>query len=120
MYLKIFSVLLILVLIPVGTAFGITPIISIQTDNSNYDEGDTIVVSGQIETIIGQTPVTLQLFQDGNMIEIAQIIVSQDGYYSYTIIAEGSLWQNPGEYTVKVTYGEGNIAETTFNYTPAS
>ena len=38
----------------------------------------------------------------------------------YTILAEGSMWQNQGEYIVKVTYGEGNIAETTFLYTPNS
>jgi len=120
MYLKIFSVLIILALIPVGTVFANTSIISVQTNNITYDEGDTIVVSGQIQTIIGQTPVTLQLFKDANMVEIAQIKVSQDGNYSYTIIAEGSLWTNQGEYDVRVTYGEGNIAETSFMYTPAS
>jgi len=120
MHLTIFSILIILVLIPIGTAFGNGPLITVQTDNPSYDEGDSIIVSGKIETIIGDTPVTLQLFKDGNMIEIAQIIVSKDGNYSYSIIAEGSLWQNPGEYVVKVTYGEGNIGETTFSYTPAS
>ena len=54
------------------------------------------------------------------MIEIAQIQVSKDGNYSHTIIAEGQLWKNQGEYIVKVTYGEGNIAESTFGYTPKS
>ena len=120
MDLRIFSVLIILVLIPVGTVFASTSIISVQTSDSTYDEGDTIIISGEIKTIIGQTPFTLQLFKDGSMVEIAQIIVSKDGNYSYTILAEGSLWQNQGEYIVKVTYGEGNIAETTFLYTPNS
>jgi predicted secreted protein with PEFG-CTERM motif len=120
MHLKIFFVLIILILIPVGTTFAYGSLISVQTDKSTYDEGDIIVISGQIQTIVGQTPVTLQLFQDGNMVEIAQIIVSKDGNYSYTILAEGSLWQNQGQYLVKVTYGEGNIAETSFLYTPES
>ena len=120
MQLKIFFVLIILILIPVGTVFALTDLISVQTDNTTYDEGDTIVISGQVQTIIGQTPVTLQLFNDGNMVEIAQLIVSKDGNYSYTILAEGSLWQSKGEYVVKVTYGEGNIAETTFSFTPES
>lgn len=120
MHLKIFFILIILVLIPAGTNFVYGSLVSVQTDNTTYDEGDTIVISGQIETIIGQTPVTLQLFKDGNMVEIAQISVSKDGNYSYVIIAEGSMWQNQGEYVVKVTYGEGNIAETTFLYTPDS
>ena len=30
------------------------------------------------------------------------------------------MWQNQGEYVVKVTYGEGNISETIFLYTPNS
>jgi len=120
MHLKIFSILIILVLIPAGIVFANPSLISVQTDDTSYDEGDTIIVSGQIKTIIGNTPVTLQLFKDGNMVEIAQIIVSEDGNYSYTILAEGSMWQNQGEYVVKVTYGEGNIAETIFSYTPDS
>lgn len=119
MDLKIFSILVILMIIPVGTIFA-DSLISVQTDDTTYDEGDTIVISGEIQTIIGQTPVTMQLFKDGNMVEIAQITVSKDGNYSYTILAEGSLWQSQGEYVVKVTYGEGNIAETTFLYTPKS
>ena len=120
MSLKIFSILIILVLIPVGTVLASDSLISVQSDTTTYDEGDTIVISGQIKTIIGETPVTLQLFKDGNMVEIAQIIVSKDGNYSYTILAEGSMWQSQGEYIVKVTYGEGNIAETTFMYIPNS
>ena len=120
MYLKLFSVLIILVLVPMGTVFGNGTLITVETDNPTYDEGDSIIISGNIDTIIGDTPVTLQLFKDGNMIEIAQIIVSKDGNYSYSVIAEGSLWQNSGEYVVKVTYGEGNIAETAFSYTPTS
>jgi len=119
MDLKIFSILVILMIIPVGTVFA-DSLISVQTDATDYDEGDTIVISGEIQTIIGQTPVTMQLFKDGNMVEIAQITVSQDGNYSYTILAEGNLWQSQGDYAVKVTYGEGNIAETSFLYTPKS
>ena len=103
-----------------GTVFAETSLISVQTDDHNYDEGDTIVISGQVSTTIGNTQVTLQLFKEGNMIEIAQIKVSADGNYSHTIIAEGQLWKNQGDYTVKVTYGEGNIAESTFTFTPKS
>ena len=120
MDLRIFFILMILVVISTGTAFASTSLISVQTDDDNYDEGDTIVISGDVATIIGNTQITLQLFKEGNMIEIAQIKVSTDGNYSHTIIAEGSLWQNQGEYTVKVTYGEGNTAETTFLFTPQS
>ena len=119
MDLRIFAILMILAVISTGNVFA-SSLISVQTDDDNYDEGDTIVISGQIETIIGDTQVTLQLFREGNMIEIAQIKVSGDGNYSHTILAEGNLWKNQGEYVVKVTYGEGNVAETNFLFTPAS
>ena len=49
MYLKILSVLIILVLIPAGTVFVSGSLISVQTNDSTYDEGDTIIISGQIE-----------------------------------------------------------------------
>jgi predicted secreted protein with PEFG-CTERM motif len=120
MDIRIFYVLAILTIISSGTAYGQNSLISVQTDDSNYDEGDTILVSGTISTIIGDTQVTMQLFKDGNMIEIAQIEVSQDGNYSHTIIAEGPQWKNQGQYIVKVVYGEGNVAELPFLFTPES
>ena len=103
-----------------GTAFADESLISVQTDNGNYDEGDTIVISGKINTLIGDTQVTLQLFQGGTLISIDQIKVAQDGNYSTTINAWGPLWKTQGEYIIKVVYGEDNVAETLFNYTPKS
>jgi predicted secreted protein with PEFG-CTERM motif len=120
MKIVIFYTLIILGMISIGTAFAEGSLISVQTHNDNYDEGDTILVSGQISTIIGDTQVTMQLFQEGNLIEIAQIKVSQDGNYIHTVIAQGPLWKTQGTYMVKVTYGESNIAETLFEYTPKS
>ena len=107
-----------LLLFSTGVAFAQESLISVKTDDNNYDEGDTIVISGQVTTIIGETPVTLQLFSDGNLIDIAQIRVAQDGSYSHTVIAEGPLWQNQGDYLVRSSYGEGNVAEIEFSYTP--
>jgi len=102
-----------------GTAFAVEEsLILVKTNDINYSEGDTIIISGEIITLIGETQVTMQLFQEENLIEIAQIKVSQDGNYSHMINAQGPLWKNQGSYMVKVTYGEGNIAETLFDYTP--
>jgi len=111
---------MILAVTSMGTAFADGSLISVQTDNGNYDEGDTIVISGKVNTLIGDTQVTLQLFQEGTLISIDQIKVAQDGNYSTTINAWGPLWQTSGEYIIKVVYGEDNIAETLFNYTPKS
>jgi len=120
MKIVIFYTLMILGVISIGTVFAEGSLISVQTNDNNYSEGDTILISGNIVTVIGDTQVTMQLFQGGNLIEIAQIKVSQDGNYSHTVIAQGPLWKNQGSYMVKVTYGEGNIAETLFDYTPES
>jgi len=108
--------------ISTGTVFAQNneSLISVHTDSKNYDEGDMITISGNITTIIGETPVTLQIFTEGNLLEIAQIVVSQDGAYSHTIYAEGPLWKNQGEYIIKVSYGEKHAVETEFNYMPKS
>jgi len=116
---RIFYGFIILLTISTGVVFAQESLITIQTDDSNYDEGDTIVISGKIATIVGGTPVTLQLFTEGNLIDIAQITVAQDGSYSHTIIAEGPLWKQ-GDYLIKASYGEGNIAESEFSFTSKS
>ena len=111
-----------LLVISTGVVFAQESIslISVQTDDNNYDEGDTIVISGNISTVVGETPVTLQIFTEGNLVDIAQIVVAQDGTYSHTVLAEGPLWNKQGDYIVRVSYGEGNIAESEFSYTPKS
>ncbi|MDC1057134.1 PEFG-CTERM sorting domain-containing protein [Nitrosopumilus sp.] len=117
MKMIIFYTLMILAVISMGTAFAQESLITVETDESNYHEGDTIVISGEVSTIIGETQITMQLFKGANMVEIAQIKVSQDGNYVHTIIAQGPLWKNQGDYTVRTVYGENNIAETAFEYT---
>ena len=117
MKIIIFYTLMILAVISMGTAFAQESLIIVETDESNYQEGDTIVISGEVATIIGETQITMQLFQGTKMVEIAQIKVSQDGNYVHTIIAQGPLWKNLGDYTVRTVYGENNIAETSFSYT---
>ena len=117
---RIFYFALSLLIISTGGAFAQESIINVQTDDNNYDEGDTIIISGKVTTVVGSTPVTLQIFLEGSVIEIAQIEVAQDGNYSHTIIAEGPLWKKQGNYLVKASYGDGNIAEEEFSYTPKS
>ena len=117
---KIFYFVLSLLVISTGWAFAQESIIEVQTDDNNYDEGDTIIISGKVTTVVGSTPVTLQIFLEANLLDIAQIEVAQDGNYSHTILAEGPLWKKQGDYLVKASYGDGNIAELEFSYTPKS
>ena len=128
MNLRIFYGILFLVILSTGTVFAqedtesIIPPITVQTDDKNYDEGDTIVISGKVITAIKGVNIVLQLFTEGNMIEIAQITIAQDGTYSHTILAEGPLWKKSGTYVVRSSYevGGGTIAEAEFEYVPKS
>ena len=93
-------------------------LISVETDANSYKEGETIVISGKVSTIITGTPITMQIFSQGNLADIAQITVAEDGNYSHTVRAKGPLWSKAGEYTIRVSFGEGNIAETQFTFSP--
>lgn len=79
---------------------------TIITDDSSYMQGDIIVVSGDVSAIIEGTPITIQVFFEGNMIDIAQIIPAQDGSFTNTILADGPLWTKDGEYVIRAQYGE--------------
>ncbi len=94
------------------------PFLTVKTDDNHYDEGDTIVISGQLRTIIPETPLILQVWFEGNMIDIAQFFPAQDGSYSHTILAEKPSWKLEGEYLIRISHGEGNISETTITFTP--
>lgn len=114
----VFYGMIFLMIISLSPVFAQTNPLTVQTDDNNYDEGDTIVISGDVTTVVFGTPVVLQIFYQGNMIDIAQITVAQDGSYTHTILAEGPLWNKAGEYTVRASFGEGNIAETNFSFSP--
>ena len=109
-------------MIVIGATFSVLPafaqqqVLSVATSENSYEEGETIVIAGNVTAIIGETPVTLQIFYEANLIEIAQLSVAQDGSFTHTINAEGPLWGSDGEYTVRASYGVGNIAETIFDF----
>lgn len=111
-------ILLVISTIPTFAQTDETPFLTVITDDNHYDEGDIVVVSGKVKTVIADTPILLQLWFQGNMISIAQFFPAQDGSYSHTIIAEKPLWNKEGEYLVRVSYGTGNIAESTLTFTP--
>ena len=117
MKIGIISGVLILLIIFTLPVFA-ESLISVKTDANSYKEGETIVISGKVSTIITGTPVTMQIFSQDNLVDIAQITVAEDGNYSHTVRAEGPLWSKAGEYTIRVSFGEGNIAETQFTFSP--
>jgi predicted secreted protein with PEFG-CTERM motif len=119
--IKIFYGLIVLLIISTGTVFAQESLINVQTDDSNYIEGNVVVVSGSVFPVLPNTPVVLQLFMGESLVDIAQITVAQDGNFSHTIVAGGQLWKQ-GDYLVRVSYDAGGriIAETEFSFSPKS
>ncbi len=105
---KISFVLILLMFstLPVFAQSDNIPFLTVKTDDSHYDEGDTVVISGQLATVIVGHPIILQIWFEGNLIDAAQFEPAQDGSYSHTIIAEKPLWRHTGEYLVRVSHGD--------------
>lgn len=80
-------------------------IISVTTSKKAYNEGDIVVITGQVSSTDSDIPVTLQTFHGGSLADIVQLKVSKSGKFSHTILAQGPLWQEDGIYTVRATYG---------------
>jgi len=117
---KIFYVIVFLFFISTTTVFAQESLISeFKTDDKLYDEGDTVVISGIVNTIIGKTPIIIQIIHEATYVHLAQIEVAQDGTFSETVIAEGPLWKNSGVYIVRASY-QDQIVEIEFNYMPKS
>lgn len=97
------------------TAFAQSQLLFVETSENSYEEGETIVISGNVTSIIAGTPITLQIFHEGNLVDIAQVEVAQDGNYAHTFIAKGPLWNKDGNYTVRAFYSTATI-ETSFEF----
>jgi len=116
--IRIFYGIIFLFFISTATVFAQeSSLLTIQTDDNLYDEGDTIVVSGNVGIVIGGTPVIIQIFSVATLVDIAQITVAQDGSFTKTFLAEGAVWKKAGEYTIKAAY-QDQAVETTFTYSP--
>jgi predicted secreted protein with PEFG-CTERM motif len=82
-----------------------------------YEQGETIVISGQVDVFLEKTPIIIQIFFGQNLVEIAQVDVAQDGSFTHTVIADGIYFQNSGKYTIRATYGlTENVYETSFDF----
>jgi len=79
--------------------------ITLTSNNTAYQEGDVITITGKIEKVIPGMPVTLQIFFEKNLIQVSQVKVSQDGKFTDTFTAAGPQWQNEGTVIINADYG---------------
>ena len=107
--ISLFVILSVLLTMPM--AFGQDPEslgaqkISLLSDNTAYQEGDVITITGEIEKVIPGMPVTLQIFFEKNLIQVSQVKVSQDGKFTDTFTAAGPQWKNEGTVVINADYG---------------
>ena len=80
-------------------------VITLTADNTAYQEGDVITITGSIEKVIPGMPATLQVFFEKNLIQVSQVKVSQDGEFTDTFTAAGPQWKNEGTVIIKADYG---------------
>ncbi len=109
------ALLSVLILVAVNTAYAEDCKLCIAKEF--YKQGDAIVISGKVDAVLEKTPIIIQIFYNTNIVNIAQVEVSQDGSYTHTVIADGPYWKSDGKYTVKATYGvSGNVYESSFDF----
>ena len=116
--ISLFVILSIMLTVPM--AFGQEELgaqkIELTADNTAYQEGDVITITGQIEKVIPGMPVTLQIFFEKNLIQVSQVKVSQDGKFTDTFTAAGPQWQNEGQITIKANYGSDISTELNITF----
>jgi len=111
---KFVLVIMSFIIISVSPAFGQEPqsgqIITLDTDKNAYNDGDVITLTGSVEKVVAGLDMSIQIFSeiDGktNLIEIAQVVVTEDGQFTKTFVARGSQWQIEGTVIIKATYGQ--------------
>ena len=106
--ISLFVILSVLLTMPM--AFGQeeslgAQVITLTADNTAYQEGDVITITGSIEKVIPGMPATLQVFFEKNLIQVSQVKVSQDGEFTDTFTAAGPQWKNEGTVIIKADYG---------------
>jgi len=110
--ISLFVILSVILTMPI--AFGQEETLGAQkiiltSDNTAYQEGDVITITGQIEKVIPGMPVTLQIFFEKNLIQVSQVKVSQDGKFTDTFTAAGPQWKNEGTVTINADYGGESV-----------
>jgi len=89
--------------------------ISLSTDKSDYNYGDTLTVTGQVNFVEGQF-IVLQIINptQSDIVIADQFLPTSQGSFSKTYPLEGPKLNLDGTYTLKIFYGEW--FESTFQF----
>ncbi len=97
---------------------GNTGGITVTTDKTSYNDGDTITISGSTQNYISNTPITVIITSPiGNIVIINTVNLGSDRTFSTSTMATGAPWQAAGTYAIKAQYGSSSeTAQTTFQF----
>ena len=115
---RVFCIMLTLTL-AIGMVFNAAEAvnqISLSTSSDIYYGGDYVVVFGSVNTIFENMPITIQIYYQSNLVDVAQVSVAQDGTFVKSFNAVGQQWKEEGTYTIRAQYTSTQIAETTFEF----
>ena len=115
---RIFCVMLTLTF-TIGMVFnasGAIDTISLSSASDVYYSGDYVTIFGTVNTIFENMPITLQIYHETNLVDVAQVPVAKDGTFVKSFNAVGSQWKEEGTYTIRAQYTQTQIAETTFEF----
>ena len=119
-HLSVFALSAIIIAsIGIAPAFGqIADSIVVTTDKPSYEDGETILVTGEVRELLSGYPISLRVIAPNcNLVSVAQIDVGSDKKFSAELTAGGALMRSEGTYTIAVLYGtESRTAETTFTF----
>ena len=94
--------------------------ITVNTDKIEYQEGETIIISGDVDEILPNVPVSLQIIsQKGNLINIQQLEMKSNKKFQAIIHGSGRLWKGFGTYKIVAHYGSEK-AQQKFEFKPKS
>ncbi len=84
-------------------------------DQSSYNKGDIISISGKSETSLGNT-ISLSIENAGSeLIWAEDIKIKDSGEYSTLAIAGGPGWEKSGTFTLKMEHGSED-EQITFSF----
>jgi len=115
---RVFCIMLTLTL-AVGMVFNAAEAvdqISLSTSSDIYYGGDYVVIFGSVNTIFENMPITIQIYHESNLVDVAQVPVAQDGTFVKSFNAVGQQWNEEGTYIARVQYTPTQIGETTFEF----
>jgi len=59
---------------------------------------------------------TIQIYHESNLVDVAQVLVAQDGTFVKSFNAVGQQWKEEGTYTIRAQYTSTQIGEITFEF----